>query len=76
METILNPYHVKVKVCCASCQHKEVLKDGSRCCNKTKQTVEATDVCQQWQMSDGLKKVGLQTGAVVRLVGTQEIIIN
>jgi hypothetical protein len=33
-------------------------------------------VCQKWQMSDGLKKAGLQTGAVVCLKGTQEIFIH
>ena len=70
METVLNAYHIKVKVCCASCQHKEVLKDGSRICNKMKLIVEAANVCQQWQMSDGLKNAGLLSGGVVRLKGT------
>ena len=76
METVLNAYHIKVKVCCASCQHKEVLKDGSRICNQMKLIVEAASVCQQWQMSDGLKNAGLLSGGVVRLKGTAEIIIR
>jgi hypothetical protein len=33
-------------------------------------------VCCHWQMSDGLKNAGLQNGGVVRLRGTQEIIIK
>jgi hypothetical protein len=38
--------------------------------------VEQTYECQQWQMSDGLMNAGLQTGGVVRLKGTEEIIIK
>ena len=76
METVTNAYHVEVKVCCASCQHKEVLKDGTRMCNKMTLIVEAASECQQWQMSDGLKNAGLQNGGVVRLKGTAEIIIK
>jgi hypothetical protein len=33
-------------------------------------------VWPKWEMSDGLKNAGLQTGAVVRLKGTQETIIH
>ena len=76
METVLNMYRVCVKKWCASCKYKEVLNDGTRVCSKMKLKVPQDLVCQNWQMSDGLKKVGLQTGAVVRLKGTQEIIIK
>ena len=34
METVMNAYHIKVKVCCASCQHKDVKNDGTRICSK------------------------------------------
>ena len=38
--------------------------------------VEQRFKCKQWEMSDGLKNAGLQTGGVVRLKGTTEIIIQ
>ena len=76
METVMNAYHIKVKVCCASCQHKDVKNDGTRICSKMQLKVPQDLVCQQWQMSDGLKKAGLQTGTVVRLKGTQIVIIK
>jgi hypothetical protein len=37
--------------------------------------VEQTFCCQQWQMSDGLKRAGMQNGGVVCRKGTQEIVI-
>ena len=72
METVLNMYRVRIKKWCASCKYKEVLNDGTRVCSKMKLKVPQDLVCQNWQMSDGLKKAGLQTGAVVRLKGTRE----
>jgi len=75
METVLNMYRVRVRKWCASCQHKEVLDDGTRICAMMQLKVKQKFVCQKWQMSDGLKNAGLQTGAVVRLIGTQETII-
>ena len=76
METVMNAYHIRVKKICASCQHKDVENNGTRVCTKMQLKVPQDMVCQQWQMSDGLKKAGLQTGGVVRLKGTQEIIIK
>lgn len=76
MEIVLNAYRIKVNRCCASCQHKECMYDGSRVCQKMGLVVEQKFVCRQWEMSDGLKNAGLQTGGVVRLKGTAEIIIK
>ena len=76
METVMNAYHIKVNKMCASCQHKEVLRDGSRICQKVGLKVEQTFVCRHWEMNDGLKNVGLQTGGVVRFKGTQIIVIH
>ena len=76
METVLNMYRVRVRKWCASCQHKEELDDGTRICAMMQLKVKQKFVCQKWQMSDGLKNAGLQTGAVVRLIGTQETIIH
>ena len=72
----MNAYHIKVNKMCASCQHKEVLRDGSRICQKVGLKVEQTFVCRHWEMNDGLKNAGLQNGGVVRLKGTAEIIIR
>ena len=76
METVLNMYRVRIKKWCASCKYKEVLNDGTRICSKMQLKVPQDMICQKWQMSDGLKKVGLQTGAVVRLKGTQIVMIK
>ena len=56
-------YRVRVRKWCASCQHKEVENDGTRICTKMHLKVPRDFVCPKWQMSDGLKKAGLQTGA-------------
>ena len=76
METVLNAYHIKVKKICASCKHKECTGDGTRVCQKMGLKVEKRFVCPKWQMSDSLKIAGLQTGGVVRLKDTTEIIIK
>ena len=76
METVLNMYRVRIKKWCASCKYKEVLNDGTRVCSKMQLKVPQDLVCQKWQMSDGLKNAGLLSGGVVRLKGTQIVIIN
>lgn len=76
MEIVLNAYHIKVKRICASCQHKESMGDGTRVCQKMGLVVEQKFVCPKWQISDSLKNAGLQTGGVVRLKETTEIIIK
>ena len=72
----MNAYHIKVNRICASCKHKECMSDGSRVCQKMGLKVEQKYKCRQWKMCDGLKNAGLQNGGVVRLKGTQEIIIQ
>ena len=76
METVVNDHYVRVKKWCASCQHREVQNDGTRICSKVGLIVEQKFKCSQWEMSDGLKIAGLQTGAVVRLKGTQIVLIH
>lgn len=75
-EVSVNAYGITVKKMCASCQFKEVENDGERTCQKMQLKVRQQFCCRQWQMSDGLKNAGLQTGGVVRLRGTREIIIK
>ena len=76
METVINAYHIRVNKICAACQHKEILKDGSRVCTKMQLMVAARHNCREWTMSDGLKNAGLLSGGVVRLKGTAEVIIK
>ena len=76
MEQIVNAYHIKVNKCCASCKHEESQNDGTRQCTKTGQMVEKKSVCPEWEMNDGLRNAGLQKGAVVRLKGTQIVLIK
>ena len=73
--SVRNEFDVKVKRCCASCQHKCVEKDGTRVCSLTMMKVQQRFRCKKWQMSDGMKNAG-KGGGVVRLIGTTEIIIQ
>lgn len=73
--SVRNAHGVKVKRCCASCQHKCVEADGTRVCALKMMVVEQKFKCKQWQMSDGMKNAG-KGGGVVRLIGTQEVIIH
>ena len=73
--SVRNAYGVKVKRCCASCQHKCIEKDGTRVCAQMMIKVEQKFKCKQWQMSDGVKNAG-RGGGVVRLIGTTEVIIK
>ncbi len=73
--SVRNAHGVKVKRCCASCQHKCVEADGTRVCALKMMVVEQKCKCKQWQMSDGMKNAG-KGGGVVRLIGTQEVIIH
>ena len=73
--SVRNAHGVKVKRCCASCQHKCIETDGTRVCAQMMIKVEQKFKCKQWQMSDGMKNVG-KGGGVVRLKGTTEVIIK
>jgi hypothetical protein len=75
-EICVNAYGITVKKMCASCAMKDVLNDGERVCKRMELKVKQQFCCRHWQMSDGLKNAGLQNGGVVRLRGTQEIIIH
>ena len=74
--SVRNANGVKVKRCCASCQHKCIETDGTRVCAQMMLKVEQKFRCKQWQMSDGMKNAGKQMGGVVRLKGTTEVVIQ
>ena len=73
--SVRNAHGVKVKRCCASCQHKCIKRDGTRFCALKMMVVEQKYKCKQWQMSDGMKNTG-KGGGVVRLMKTKEIVID
>ena len=73
--SVRNSYDVKVKRCCASCQHKCIEKDGTRFCALKMMVVEQKFKCKQWQMSDGLKNAG-KGGGAVRNIETKEIVVD
>ena len=73
--SVRNAHGVKVKRCCASCQHKCIESDGTRICALMMLKVQQKFKCKKWQMSDGMKNAG-KGGGVVRLIGTTEVIIK
>jgi hypothetical protein len=73
--SVRNSYDVKVKRCCASCQHKCIKNDGTRFCALKMMVVEQKYKCRQWQMSNGMNNAG-KGGGVVRDKVTMEIIIK
>lgn len=73
--SVRNAHGVKVKRCCASCQHKCIEKDGTRICAAMMIVVGQKFKCKQWQMTDGLKHAG-KGGGVVRNKETKEIVIQ
>ena len=73
--SVKNTYGIKVKKCCASCQHKCIEKEGTRTCALMMIKVEQKFKCKQWQMSDGLKNAG-KGGGTVRHRETKEVIID
>ena len=74
LTSVRNLYGVKIKRCCASCQHKCIQKDGTRYCALMMMAVEQKFRCKDWQMSDGLKSAG-KGGGVVRDKETKEIVL-
>jgi hypothetical protein len=73
--SIKNTYGIKVKKCCASCQHKCIETDGIRVCAMMMIKVEQKFKCKQWQMNDGLMNAG-KGGGKVRHLETKEVIID
>lgn len=58
METVLNRYHIRMRKWCASCEHKEVDKEGNRICTGMQLKVPKDFVCPKWHLSDGLNNAG------------------
>ena len=75
IRSVRNAHGVKVRRCCASCQHKCIESDGTRVCASMMLKVQQRFKCKQWQMADGLKNAG-RGGGVVRDKETKEIVIS
>ena len=73
--SVRNAHGIKVKRCCASCQHKCIETDGTRICALMMIVVGQRFKCKQWQMADGLKNAG-KGGGVVRQKETQIVMIE
>ena len=58
METVLNRFRIRVRKWCASCEHKEVDKEGNRICTGMQLKVPKDFVCPKWHLSDGLNNAG------------------
>ncbi len=70
-----NQRHIKIKRCCASCQLKCYLEDYTRVCTLSDQKVKATNRCEKWVMSDGLRNAGRGSGKVKDFL-TKEVILH
>ena len=69
--SVRNEQGIKVRKCCASCQHKCIDNDGVRFCAVESKNVSQKYKCKKWQMSDGLKMAG-KGGGLVRNKNTKE----
>jgi hypothetical protein len=56
-EMVLNSHGVRIKKCCASCQHKNIGKsENQRICMLGEGEVKKTYLCADWEMSDTCKE--------------------
>ena len=67
-----NKYGVRVKRCCASCQHKVINEDGERFCSLSRLMVEQKFRCNKWKIN-GLDNAG-KGGGDVRHKDTKEVL--
>ena len=57
-EYVRNPYGLRIKVCCASCQWKQLTESlVTRKCRRLKKRVKPRHCCGFWGMSDGINTI-------------------
>ena len=62
-EYVVNPYGLRIKVCCASCALKMVTDNLHwRECLSTHKKVRPTDCCREWMLNLYLKQLGREKG--------------
>ena len=55
---------IKVKRCCASCMYKDYDDDGHRICLQLQRRVAGRNRCEDWQMSEAMKRAGWNKGCI------------
>jgi len=69
-----NPYGIRIKMCCASCQYKVLTRAlSARFCKEHARKVQSMDFCPKWKMANKLKAVGKSQGDV-RDKDTKEVL--
>ena len=69
-----NPYGIRIKMCCASCEHKRITRSmTARFCKEHARGVQSSDLCECWKMSFQMKAVGKSQGDV-RDKDTKEVL--
>jgi hypothetical protein len=69
-----NPYGIRIKMCCASCEHKAISRlQTVRFCKEHTRKVQSSDLCLKWKMASQLKNVGSSQGDV-RDKDTKEVL--
>ena len=58
LECVRNSHGISIIKGCMSCEHK-CFRNSVRRCGRTGKKVEARNVCEHWELSDGLKNAGL-----------------
>lgn len=67
MQTVRNPQGIPVKVCCASCAHRQLVDTAAcRRCTIREEKVKHNQACSLWQMSMPLKLAGIGMGMIKR----------
>lgn len=62
-----NRFGLKVKMCCASCQFKDLTRASSkRWCNRQEKNTKPDYLCSLWQMSQQMRTAGMSKGDVKR----------
>ena len=57
-EYVVNPYGLRIKVCCASCHWKQLTESlVTRKCRRLKKRVKPRHCCGFWGMSDGINTI-------------------
>ena len=58
---VRNPAGIRIKVCCASCQWKQLTSSlVTRKCRRLKKRVKPRHCCRLWGMSDGLRELKIR----------------
>ena len=58
LKSMRNQHGIEIKMCCASCRHKENDVDGRRICKLMQIVVRQQFVCPKWAVTDGLMNAG------------------